>query len=113
VGELNITARFARDAEFTEVNGFSIAVDPAHLSGTGTPAMEKHSAAFAAEKGRSDKLYRDLVCNSDAAIVKGLCDFAFRRLSEKQNKKQQLCVLRVSAVRRCPGPFRVDIKPPF
>jgi hypothetical protein len=105
VGELNITARFARDTEIAKVNDFSIAVDPAHLSGTGTPAMEKHSAAFAAEKGSSDKLYRDLVCNSDATIIEGLCHFAFRRLSEKQNKKQQLCVLCVSAVRQCPGPF--------
>ncbi len=80
------------------MNGFSIAVE--------RTAMEKHSAAFAAEKGRSDKWYRDLVCNSDATIVEGLCHFAFRRLSEKQNKKQQLCVLGVSAVRRCPGPVR-------
>jgi hypothetical protein len=67
--------------------------------------MKNHSTAKAAEKGRSDKLYRDLGCNSDATIVGGLCHFAFRRLSEKQNKKQQLCVLGVSAVRRCPGPF--------
>ena len=64
--------------------------------------MEKHSAAFAAEKGRSAKLYRDLVCNSDTTIVAGLYHFAFRRLSEKQNKKQQLCVLGVSARRREP-----------
>jgi hypothetical protein len=35
VKELNITARFARGAEITEVNGFSIAVE--------RPAMEKHS----------------------------------------------------------------------
>jgi hypothetical protein len=41
--------------------------------------MEKHSAAFAAEKGWSDKLYRDLVGNSEATIVEGLCHFAFRR----------------------------------
>jgi hypothetical protein len=61
------------------VNGFSIAVEKT--------AMEKHSAAFAAEEGRFDKLYRDLACNSDATIVEGLCHFAFRRLSEKQNKK--------------------------
>ncbi len=75
------------------MNGFSIAVDPAHLSGTGTPAMEKHSAAFAAEKGRCDKLYRDLICNPDATIVDGLCHFAFRRLSEKQNKKNNSAFL--------------------
>jgi hypothetical protein len=79
------------------VNVFSIAVE--------RTAMEKHSAAFAAEKGKSGKLYRDLISNSDATIVEGLCHFAFRRLSEKQNKKQQLCVLGVSAARRCPGPF--------
>jgi hypothetical protein len=41
--------------------------------------MEKHSAAFAAEKGRSYKLYRDLVFNSYATLVEGLCHFAFRR----------------------------------
>jgi hypothetical protein len=65
VGELNITARFARDTEIAKVNDFSIAVE--------RTAMEKHSAAFAAEKGSSDKLYRDLVCNSDATIIEGLC----------------------------------------
>ena len=48
---------FARAAEITEMNDFSIAVDPAHLSGTGTPAMEKYSAAFAAGKAMPDKLF--------------------------------------------------------
>ncbi len=48
-GSSNITARFARGAELTELNGFSIAVDPAHLSGTGTPAMEKHSVPLKRE----------------------------------------------------------------
>jgi hypothetical protein len=42
VGESNITARFARVAEFAEMNGFSIAVE--------RTAMEKHSAVLAAEK---------------------------------------------------------------
>jgi len=78
---------FARAAEITKVNDFSIAVDPAHLSGTGTPAMEKHSAAFAAGKGTLDKLFRNIVCHSFDPSAEGLCHFAFRRLSEKQNKK--------------------------
>jgi len=38
--DLNITTRFARDAEFAERNSLSIAAE--------TPAMENHSAADAA-----------------------------------------------------------------
>jgi hypothetical protein len=66
-------------AGFAEVNICSIAVDPAHLSETGTPAMEKHSAAFAAGRGRPDKLYPDIVCHRVDLLAKGLCHFAFRR----------------------------------
>jgi hypothetical protein len=69
------------------VNDFSIAVVPAHLSGTGIPEMEKHSAAFAAVKATPNKLYRGLVYHSIDPLAEGLCHFAFRRLSEKQNKK--------------------------
>jgi hypothetical protein len=69
---LNITARFARGAKVAEVNGFSIAVE--------RTAMEKHSAVFAAEKARADKLYQDLICNSETSIAEGVSHFAFRRL---------------------------------
>jgi hypothetical protein len=41
---------FAQDAKITEVNGFSIAVDPAYFSRTDNPAMETHSGAFSEVK---------------------------------------------------------------
>jgi hypothetical protein len=64
---LNITTRFARGAEVTEVNYFSIAVE-------GT-AMENHSVpALCAGTGKTacHKFYRDLEYNSEAEKVKGL-----------------------------------------
>jgi len=65
--DLDITTRFARDAEFAE--------------------MESHSAADAAiwRATGDDKSYNQ--AKIQEYISKGLWHFAFRRLSEKQNKK--------------------------
>ena len=70
--------------------------------------MEKRSVpAQSAGTGKvtPHKLYRDLAHNLNVPTVEGLSHFAFRRLSEKQNKKKLLCGLGVSAVRLCLGPF--------
>jgi hypothetical protein len=61
------------------MNDFSIAVE--------RTAMEKHSAAFAAREASFYNKYRHMVIHSVDPLGEGLCHFAFRRLSEKQNKK--------------------------
>ena len=53
-----------------------------------TPAMENQSAADAAIRmAASDNMNYILVAQADIYIPGGLCHFAFRRLSEKQNNK--------------------------
>jgi hypothetical protein len=54
-----------------------------------------------------------MIFHSPDPLPEGLSHFAFRRLSEKQNKVKQLCDLGVSAVRLCLRPLKGNVKPPF
>jgi hypothetical protein len=100
VCEFIFTARFARGTKDAENNNFSIAAE--------RTAMEKHSAAYAAETTKSIIL-RLQGANTGILLPEGLSRFAFRRpcpveceayssgVSEKQ-KNQKLCALCASVV---------------
>jgi hypothetical protein len=75
--------------------------------------MENHSAANAAEMTTRGKFCIGVIFHSPDLLDEGLSHFAFRRLSEKQNKAQQLCDLGVSAVRLCFRPLEDQVEPPL
>ena len=79
--ELIFTARFARDAEDTENNNFSITVE--------RTVMEKHLAAYAAERTKS---MNSLVtrCNCGHFITRRVESFCFSASQRKAKKTKAL-----------------------
>jgi len=73
--------------EYAEISNFSIAVDPA-LKRDRYPGNGKALSSLSCYKATYHRFFRGMVANSDDLFPEGLCCFAFRPLSEKQNREK-------------------------